>query len=157
MATLACFSLSVMSRALTDAVARVLQDKDLARELSCAGQKRVHREFRQEQIWEALSQEYLTLLQTRNLPSSKRLLDLVTSAAAIILLGPLIALVAVVVWTCMGRPILFRQTRPGYRANPFTLVQIQDPDQRERLRRQFAAGCGSADTAGKFSTPLESR
>jgi lipopolysaccharide/colanic/teichoic acid biosynthesis glycosyltransferase len=111
--------------ALTDAVARVLQDKDLARELSCAGQERVHCEFRQEQIWEALSQEYLTLLQTRNLPSSKRLLDLVTSAAAIIFLGPLIALVAVVVWTCMGRPILFRQTRPGYRANPFTLFKFR--------------------------------
>jgi lipopolysaccharide/colanic/teichoic acid biosynthesis glycosyltransferase len=111
--------------ALTDAVARVLRDKDLARELSCAGQERVHREFRQEQIWEALCQEYLTLLQTRHLPLSKRLLDLVTSAAAIIFLGPLIALVAVVVWTCMGRPILFRQTRPGYRANPFTLVKFR--------------------------------
>lgn len=123
--------------ALMDAVARLLQDKDLAHELSRAGQIRVQREFRQEQIWEALHQEYLGLLQTRNLLSlrhaappevpriSKRILDVVASGAAIILLSPLIALVAAAIWICMGRPILFRQTRPGYSAKPFTLFKFR--------------------------------
>jgi lipopolysaccharide/colanic/teichoic acid biosynthesis glycosyltransferase len=121
---------------LRDAVARLLQDKDLAHNLSRAGQTRVHGEFRQEQIWEALHQEYLALLKTRNRSSlrhapprvgriSKRILDVAASGAAIILVSPLIALVALATWIGMGRPILFRQTRPGYRAKPFTLFKFR--------------------------------
>jgi lipopolysaccharide/colanic/teichoic acid biosynthesis glycosyltransferase len=111
---------------LTDAVSRLLHDKDLARELCRTGQKRIQSEFRQELLWEALHQEYLELLHTRRLPAaSKRLLDVAASGAAIILLSPVIALVALAVWIGMGRPILFRQTRPGYRARPFTLVKFR--------------------------------
>ncbi len=55
-------------RALTGAVARLLSDKALARKLACAGHERVKREFRQEQIWEALYQEYQRYMQTRDLP-----------------------------------------------------------------------------------------
>jgi len=54
--------------ALTGAVARLLSDKALARKLACAGHERVKREFRQEQIWEALYQEYQGYLRTRDLP-----------------------------------------------------------------------------------------
>jgi glycosyltransferase involved in cell wall biosynthesis len=54
--------------ALADAVTRLLSDKALADKLGCAGRERVKREFRQEQIWEALYQEYLRLLETRHLP-----------------------------------------------------------------------------------------
>ncbi len=56
------------TEALTGAVARLLSDKALARKLACAGQERVKREFRQEQIWEALYQEYQGYMQTRDLP-----------------------------------------------------------------------------------------
>jgi lipopolysaccharide/colanic/teichoic acid biosynthesis glycosyltransferase len=49
----------------------------------------------------------------------------VPSSAAIILLSPLIALVALAIWTRMGRPILFRQTRPGHRARPFTVFKFR--------------------------------
>jgi len=112
--------------ALTDAVARLVQDKDLAHELSGAGQLRVQREFRQEQIWEALHHEYLGLLQTRNrLSMAKRLLDVMASGAALIVLSPLIALVAVATWIYIGRPIVFRQTRPGHHAKPFTLFKFR--------------------------------
>jgi glycosyltransferase involved in cell wall biosynthesis len=54
--------------ALVEAIARVARDKDLASKLGRAGQERVKREFRQEQVWGALYQEYLKPLQTRNLP-----------------------------------------------------------------------------------------
>ena len=116
--------------ALTDAVARLLQDKDLTHQLSGAGQLRVQREFRQEQIWEALHQEYLGLLRTRHRLSlvprmAKRLLDVVAAGAALIVLSPLIALVAVLISIYMGRPIAFRQTRPGYRAKPFTVFKFR--------------------------------
>lgn len=54
--------------ALAKAVAKLISDRALARKLGHAGQERVKREFRQEQIWEALCQEYLSVLQTKDLP-----------------------------------------------------------------------------------------
>jgi glycosyltransferase involved in cell wall biosynthesis len=54
--------------ALADAVARLLRDKALARKLGHAGEERIKREFRQEQIWNALYREYVRLLQIKRVP-----------------------------------------------------------------------------------------
>jgi glycosyltransferase involved in cell wall biosynthesis len=54
--------------ALAKQLSRLITDKALARELGHAGQERVMREFRQQQIWDALYREYLSLLNLRNLP-----------------------------------------------------------------------------------------
>ena len=53
--------------ALAETAARLLRDKALARKLGRAGQERVKREFRQEQIWKALYQEYVRFLQIKKL------------------------------------------------------------------------------------------
>jgi glycosyltransferase involved in cell wall biosynthesis len=53
---------------LAEAVRALLTDKALATKLAQGGRDRVLREFRQEQVWEALSQEYLRLLRMRGLP-----------------------------------------------------------------------------------------
>ncbi len=49
----------------------------------------------------------------------KRALDLAIGVPAIVLLSPLMALVALVIWLRLGRPVLFRQERPGLDARPF--------------------------------------
>jgi glycosyltransferase involved in cell wall biosynthesis len=54
---------------LAEALSRMITDKALASELAHAGQERVMREFRQQQIWDALCREYLRLLNQRNLPA----------------------------------------------------------------------------------------
>jgi glycosyltransferase involved in cell wall biosynthesis len=54
--------------ALAGALARMITDKALAGKLGHAGQERVKREFRQQQIWEALYREYLRLLDLSDLP-----------------------------------------------------------------------------------------
>jgi len=54
----------------------------------------------------------------------KRLIDLLVSAIALILLAPLMAAVAVLLWLTMGSPILFRQARAGYQGSPFTLFKF---------------------------------
>jgi lipopolysaccharide/colanic/teichoic acid biosynthesis glycosyltransferase len=54
----------------------------------------------------------------------KRLIDLLVSAIALILLAPLMAAVAVLLWLTMGPPILFRQARAGYQGSPFTLFKF---------------------------------
>jgi len=48
-------------------------------------------------------------------------------AAALLLLAalPLMAAIALLIGLTMGRPILFRQRRPGYRAVPFDLVKFR--------------------------------
>ena len=43
----------------------------------------------------------------------KRLMDIVCSLAAIIGFGWLYIIVAVLVWIKLGRPVLFKQLRPG--------------------------------------------
>jgi sugar transferase EpsL len=51
--------------------------------------------------------------------------DLVASALALTVLSPAIAAVAVVVWTRLGSPVLFRQLRPGLHGHPFVLIKFR--------------------------------
>lgn len=51
--------------------------------------------------------------------------DLAIAAVALLVLSPVIALVAAAVRLVLGRPIIFRQVRPGYRGQPFTLLKFR--------------------------------
>ena len=55
----------------------------------------------------------------------KRLFDVVASAAALLLLSPVIALVAWRVRKNLGSPVLFRQQRPGRDGKPFEMVKFR--------------------------------
>ncbi len=55
----------------------------------------------------------------------KRTLDLVAAVAGSILLLPLFLAVAIVVRMTLGRPVLFRQSRPGYKERLFTLYKFR--------------------------------
>ena len=55
---------------LADAIARLIEDKALARKLAGAGRDQVKRKFRQELIWAALRREYLKVLQGGETPHS---------------------------------------------------------------------------------------
>ena len=57
--------------------------------------------------------------------AGKRILDIIASAASLLLLWPLLALVALGIWASMGRPILYRDRRPGLRAKHFTLLKFR--------------------------------
>ena len=43
----------------------------------------------------------------------KRILDVVFSAIALFVLSPLLCIVTILVWIKLGRPVIFRQERPG--------------------------------------------
>ncbi len=58
-------------------------------------------------------------------PISKRLFDLALVIPGIILISPLIGLIALLVWIKHGRPIFFKQTRPGYRGQPFGVIKFR--------------------------------
>ncbi len=55
----------------------------------------------------------------------KRAFDVAVSAVALLVLSPVMAIVALVVVVTMGRPVLFRQSRPGWREQPFEIVKFR--------------------------------
>ena len=55
----------------------------------------------------------------------KRTFDIVGAAAAIVVLLPLAAAVALIVRVFLGSPVLFRQSRPGLNGVPFGLVKFR--------------------------------
>lgn len=59
------------------------------------------------------------------IPRSKRLLDLVVGIPGFVVLLPVLGITALIVWICLGRPILFRQRRPGLAGNPFLFLKFR--------------------------------
>jgi sugar transferase EpsL len=55
----------------------------------------------------------------------KRIMDITGALAGLVLLAPVIAATALVAAAALGRPVLFRQVRPGLNAKPFTLYKFR--------------------------------
>lgn len=60
----------------------------------------------------------------------KRALDVVLVLPVLIALSPLFAVVVVVVLATLGRPVLFRQQRPGLGGKPFTILKFRTMTER---------------------------
>lgn len=56
---------------------------------------------------------------------AKRALDLTLLAAVLPALLPVLAGIALLVWAALGRPVFFRQERPGRGGKPFQLVKLR--------------------------------
>lgn len=67
----------------------------------------------------------------------KRAIDIVGAAAGLVLLSPVMAIIAVLIWREMGRPVIFSQTRPGLGGRPFRMVKF-------RTMRDSVDRCGNA-------------
>ncbi len=55
----------------------------------------------------------------------KRLLDIILSGAALVVLSPVIAVLALMVRVKLGSPVIFKQERPGYGTKIFTLRKFR--------------------------------
>ena len=55
----------------------------------------------------------------------KRMFDVFISALASVVLSPLMIVIALSIFVTLGRPVLFRQVRPGYKALPFELLKFR--------------------------------
>jgi lipopolysaccharide/colanic/teichoic acid biosynthesis glycosyltransferase len=55
----------------------------------------------------------------------KRALDIVLAFVALVVLAPVLGLVAIAIARSDGRPVLFRQVRPGRGGQPFTIVKFR--------------------------------
>lgn len=74
----------------------------------------------------------------------KRLLDIVVSIIGLIVLSPILLIVALAVLIAMGRPVLFRQTRPGRGGKPFDMLKF-------RTMRADTQGGGVASDAHRLT------
>jgi lipopolysaccharide/colanic/teichoic acid biosynthesis glycosyltransferase len=55
----------------------------------------------------------------------KKFIDQTVAAIFLVIASPVVAVVALVVWATMGRPVFFRQTRTGQRGRPFQIVKFR--------------------------------
>jgi sugar transferase EpsL len=58
-------------------------------------------------------------------PTIKRIFDVTVSCLALLFLLPILLMVALLVRLSLGKPVLFRQDRPGLNARPFTLFKFR--------------------------------
>jgi sugar transferase EpsL len=56
---------------------------------------------------------------------AKRLIDILLSGTVLLIIAPLMAAISLAIRLSIGRPVLFRQTRPGYKGKPFTLLKFR--------------------------------
>ena len=77
----------------------------------------------------------------------KRLIDLLGSSVLLVVFAPVMLVVAVLVRWKLGRPVLFRQVRPGYKARRFTLLKF-------RTMRDAVASDGKPLPDNNRLTPL---
>jgi lipopolysaccharide/colanic/teichoic acid biosynthesis glycosyltransferase len=59
------------------------------------------------------------------MPVIKRAFDLVAAGLGLVIISPLLLVLAVLVWAAHGRPILFRQQRPGYKGRLFQVCKFR--------------------------------
>jgi len=55
----------------------------------------------------------------------KRLMDIVGASGGILLTAPLMLLIALLVRLKLGKPVLFRQVRPGLHGKPFVMLKFR--------------------------------
>lgn len=59
------------------------------------------------------------------IPKEKRLLDLLLALPGLVLISPILLIIAILVRWRLGSPVLFRQTRPGYKSQLFAVYKFR--------------------------------
>ena len=89
-------------------------------------------------------------MRTELTDSSKRLFDLVFSLVLAILLLPLLALTAILVYINLGSPVLFRQQRPGLGGKLFNCYKFRTMNDRKDDEGELLPGKARLTGFGRF-------
>ena len=84
------------------------------------------------------------------IPLTKRLFDLLLAALLLVLLSPLLAAIAMLVWRKLGRPVLFRQPRAGYGGRPFSVIKFRSMTSRRDAQGQLLPDAQRLTPFGAF-------
>ena len=119
------------SSELEHAMRAILNDREMAERLGRSGRKFVLENFQQKPIWQELAKEYKMLLKSH--PSGqtgrplflKRVMDVIVIIPALALLFPVMTVVAILVWSNLGSPAIFRDKRIGKGGKPFWFYKFR--------------------------------
>jgi lipopolysaccharide/colanic/teichoic acid biosynthesis glycosyltransferase len=153
------------AKALTWAIDTMLRKPEMRLDMGHAGRKWMERDFRPEVIWQAHAKMYREMLQahsksklqSRASLAAKRVFDVLVASAALIVLAPLLTAVVLIVRIFLGSPVLFRQTRPGYKAQPFTCLKFRTMTDKRNANGQLLSDGERLTALGRFlrSTSLD--
>jgi sugar transferase EpsL len=87
----------------------------------------------------------------------KRLFDLSVAALALVLMSPLILLIGLLVFVFLGKPVLFRQQRPGLNGKLFTLLKFRTMKKAAGLSEELVQDSARLTSFGRLlrSTSLD--
>ena len=83
-------------------------------------------------------------------PFSKRVFDLLLTIPGLILISPVLLLVAVLVRVYHGEPVIFRQVRPGYRGQLFTVYKFRSMSGDRDARGNLLPDAARLTRLGRF-------
>jgi lipopolysaccharide/colanic/teichoic acid biosynthesis glycosyltransferase len=91
------------------------------------------------------------------IPLSKRLFDLALTLPGLVLIFPILLIIALLVWIFHGWPVLFTQTRPGYRGRPFRVYKFRSMTNARDAQGQLLPDAQRLTRLGRFlrSTSLD--
>lgn len=69
----------------------------------------------------------------------KRLFDVALASSALVVIAPVQIVIASLVYRKLGRPILFRQLRPGRNGEPFTLLKFRTMRESKKTSGEYLA------------------
>jgi lipopolysaccharide/colanic/teichoic acid biosynthesis glycosyltransferase len=153
------------AKALTWAIDTMLRKPEMRLDMGHAGRKWMEQDFRPEVIWQAHAKMYREMLQahsqskrqSRASLAAKRVFDVLVAMAALIVLAPVLTAIVLIVRIFLGSPVLFRQTRPGYKAQPFTCLKFRTMTDKRDENGQLLSDGERLTALGRFlrSTSLD--
>lgn len=84
------------------------------------------------------------------IPLRKRLFDLLLTLPGLVLISPLLLVLAVLVLVYHGRPLFFRQRRPGYLGRPFNLYKFRSMSEKRDALGQLLPDEARLTRFGRF-------
>ncbi len=125
------------ARALADAIRIYIDNPELRERHGRRARQRVLTDYRPQDLWDFVFASYQELLGSSQSDARawtlghpiqerlKRLIDILASLVTLVILLPLMALVALLVRVRIGSPVLFRQSRIGWKDRVFTFVKFR--------------------------------
>lgn len=80
----------------------------------------------------------------------KRLMDIVIAGLALLILSPVLLVIAALVRLKLGSPVIFRQVRPGKKAQPFTMLKFRTMMERRNEKGELLPDEQRLPAFGRF-------
>lgn len=80
----------------------------------------------------------------------KVIFDRLVATLLLVVLSPVLLIIAFLVWFHLGRPIFYRQTRPGRNAKPFTIVKFRTMKQAANPQEELISDADRITPFGRF-------